>query len=147
MTEGLRCFDPRGASAGPHGGNAGRPQRIGHARRERRLRPDHGELDGSLPGDAHDRLGVEGIDDRPSDARLAGDRVRSRRDDHLVDARLRGELPGQRVLPPAAADNQDPRRLGRATHHGVAPPVAIEIVRSVRTQRALRRTEFPSTRT
>ena len=37
-------------------------------------------------------------------------RVAARRDDHLVDARLAGQLPGQRVLAAATADDHDPGR-------------------------------------
>ena len=95
------------AAVGPEDRDAGRGQRVGDAGRQRRLGPDDHELDGLAPGERDDRVGVERIDVARS-APAAPRAIASLpgRDDDLVDAGLRTELPGERVLPAAAADDR-----------------------------------------
>ena len=108
--ERLRALDPRRGGRGPEHEDPGVGERVRDAGGQRRLRTDDDELDRALPGDLDDRPRVERVDARETDPRLARDRVGPGRDDDLVHARLRGELPGERVLAAAAADDQDPGR-------------------------------------
>ena len=58
---------------------------------------------------------VERVDaGHAADPRLEPDRVAAGRDDDLVDARLGRQLPGQRVLAPAASDDEDAGRRHEA---------------------------------
>ena len=85
-------------------------ERIGQTGLERRLRPDDDQLARLRPGQVHDRAEVHRGDVHAAHPWLLGDARAARGDDHLVDARLPGELPGQRVLPTATADDQHPGR-------------------------------------
>ena len=120
VAERLAGFDARGVARRPEDREPGLAQRIGDAGGQRRLGPDDDQLDrvGSRHGD--DRRAVERIHRHAADARLGRDPGTPRRDDDLVDARLRGELPGERVFAPATADHQDPGRhdQGHATIPG-----------------------------
>ena len=59
-------------------------------------------------------------------ARLAFDPDTDRCDDHLVDARLGGQLPGQGVLAAARPDDEHPRRHHEVgTHESTAGRVRI----------------------
>ena len=112
--ERLRALDPGRGGARAEDREPGVRERVGDAGGQRRLRPDDDELGGEPPGDRDDRRTVERIDGLAADPRLRRDPVGSGRDEDLVDARLGGELPGQRVLAAAAADDQDPGRLDQA---------------------------------
>ena len=104
------------AAVGPKTAIPASIERVGDAGRQRRLGPDDDQLGGLAPGDRDDRRRVERIDARhAADTRLARDRVAPRRDDDLVDARLGGQLPGERVLAPAAAHDEDPGRHHRGS--------------------------------
>ena len=68
------------------------------------------------PREVDDRRRIERVDaGDAADARLARDRVAAGGDDDLVHAGLGGQLPGERVLAPAAADDQDPGRGDRGS--------------------------------
>ncbi len=97
--------------ARPEDREPGLDQGIGDTRRQRRLGPDDDQLGRLATGDRDDRGPVQRIHARhAADARLAPDRIAPRRDDDLVDARLGGQLPGQRVLAPATPDDHDAGR-------------------------------------
>ena len=110
VAERLRALDPRGGGRGPEHEDPGVGERVRDAGSQRRLRTDDDELDRALAGDLDDRPRIERVHACETDPRLAPDRVGPRRDDDLVHARLRGELPGERVLAAAATNDEDPRR-------------------------------------
>ena len=118
MAERLARLDPGRRRGRAEDGDPGLRQRIGHPGGKRRLRSDDDQLGGLTPGARDDRGRVERIHPgHAADPRLPGDRIAAGRDDHLVDARLGGQLPGQRVLAAAAPDDEDPGR-GMEMHPG-----------------------------
>ena len=60
LGEALRALDPRGSPARAEDGDPVATQRVAHAGDERRLRPDHGEVDVEAAGETQQRLGVLG---------------------------------------------------------------------------------------
>ena len=78
---------------------------------QRRLGSDDDQLGRLATGDRHDRGAVERVDaGHAAHPWLEPDRVAAGRDDDLVDTRLGRQLPGQRVLAPAASDDEDAGR-------------------------------------
>jgi hypothetical protein len=124
-TERLAGLDPRcRAGRAEHREPSGR-ERVDHARRERRFGADHDQLHRMGTRNRGNRCRVERVDARRDrHPRLARDPVVAGRDDHIVDARLVGELPGQRMFPTTTADDEDPRRHDRRGHAGCTPAVA-----------------------
>ena len=120
--ERLARFDPGGRRRRSERRHTGREQCVRDPCRQRRLGADHRKLDRLAPRQLDQRHTVERIDplDDPN-ARLRRDPGAARRDDHLVDTRFGGELPGERVLAPAAADDEDPGRHDQATAHATIP--------------------------
>ena len=125
VAERLRGLEPGGVPGRAEDGDPGAREGIGDAGREGRLGADDDELGGHRPGGGDDRRGIERIDagQRP-DAWLGGHRRAPGRHDDLVDAGLRGELPGEGVLAAAAADDEDPGRHdeARGAHDRAIPP-------------------------
>ena len=121
VAERLARLDPRGRRRGAEGGDPGGLQGVDDAGGQRRLRTDDDELDGQGPGQLDDRLGsaIPRRDD--ADAWLLGDAVAAGRDEHIVDAGLDAQLPGQGVLATTAAHDQDPGRHREApgAHAGI----------------------------
>ena len=115
VTERLARLDPGRRLRRPEDGEACSAKRVGDAGRQRRLRPDDDQLGGLAPGDRDDRRRIERVDARrPADAWLGRDGGTPGRDDHLVDARFAGQLPGERMLAGAAPDDEDPGRHDQA---------------------------------
>src|SRR2546425_5187972 len=104
---------------------------IGEAGDERRLRPHHGEVDPLAPSERDEtveRVGGEGDAHRVAgDAGVAGCREQRR------DARALGDLPGERVLAAAPADDQHPHWSGAraAAAFGGWPATGATRLRSV----------------
>ena len=120
--ERLARFDAGGRRRRPERRHAGRQQGVRDPGGQRRLGADHRELDRLAPCQLDQRRAVERIDPRDdADPRLGRDPGAARRNDHLVDTRLGGQLPGERVLAPAAADDEDPGRHDEATAHATIP--------------------------
>src|SRR3989441_43261 len=120
---------------------------IGEAGDERRLRPHHGEVDPLAPSERDEtveRVGGERDAHRVArDAGVAGCREQRR------DARALGDLPGERVLAAAPADDQHPHWSGAraAAAFGGWPATGATRLRSVTplfipTARAARRSSF-----
>ena len=131
MTEGLRRLELRRLATRPEHRDAGVAERVGDPDRERSLGPDHDQLGGHRTGRLHDGRGIEGVDPgHRTDPRFAGDRPGSRSHEDFVDARFPGELPGEGVLAPARADDEDARR--RDEVHGSATPPRCRIGRQAR---------------
>ena len=104
--EALAGLDACGGGRGPKGGDARLRQRVGRARGQRRLRPDHHEVGGQLAGHAGQRLRVSTayiqVAGDPDCAVVAGRHPQPRQ------GRTLGDPPGQRVLAGAAPHQQHP---------------------------------------
>ena len=83
------------ASATPAASGASGPMTASSTASRRASSTTDAPSSGSTPG-------------RPGPAAPRAMRGAARRDDHLVDARFGGQLPGERVLAPAAADDRGP---------------------------------------
>ena len=110
-----RSRPPRSASATPAARGASGPTTTSSAATDAR--------------DRHDRGAVQWIHRHAADPWLRRDPGTPRRHDDLVHARLAGQLPGQRVLATATADDQDPGRHDQA--HATIP-VRLRIGRQAR---------------
>ena len=122
MAERLARLDPRRGGARPEDRDAGLTERVPDPGRKRRLRPDHDELGGDGACGRHHGAAIEWIDVRQSaHPRFRGHRVVAGRDEYGVDAGLDAQLPGERVLPPAAPDDEDARRHHEAPAHAGIP--------------------------
>ena len=133
VAERLAALDPCGGGRRTEDRDPGGDERIGDPGRERRLRSDDDELGRLAPSERDHGGPVERIDVGAAHPRLACDRVAPRGDDHLVDARLRAELPGQRMLATAAPHDEDPGRHQQArsvAHAGI--PARFRIGRQAR---------------
>jgi hypothetical protein len=108
LGEALRALDARGGGARPEDEETRVPECVADAGHERRLRPDHDEIDGQAAGEREQSLSVLGPDGmagaEPGDARIARCRVQAR------EGRALRELPGERVLATPRADHQNPHR-------------------------------------
>ena len=103
----------------PEAAHARRGHGIGQAGDERRLRPDHDELDARVACRGGERGRVVG--GRVERARVAPDPRVARRAQHL--GRLRGaqQRADERVLPAARADDEDPHTAPMKSSIGIAP--------------------------
>ena len=109
-----------GRGGGPEAGDARLLQRVGEARLDRHLRPDHHQVGGDLAGQGDQAA-------RPRSALMS--RVSPiaampglpGAQTSRVSSGDCGDLPGQRVLAPAGADEEDVHRrwLSRGAHAGV----------------------------
>ena len=105
------ALDPRRGRGRAEDGDPGGDERVGDAGRQRRLRPDDDELDRAVAGGRDDRrAGRAGRRRRSATRGSAAIASRPGATTTSFDARLGGELPGERVLAAAAADDEDPRR-------------------------------------
>ena len=101
----LRRLELRGGLPRPEDAQARLDERVDHAIGERRLGPDHGEVDalllreGEQIGDRRDGDIVEAV--------LRRGAAVTRRDEYLLHARALRQLPGHRVLAAAAADDEE----------------------------------------
>ncbi len=138
VAERLAALDPRGGGGRAEDRDPRGDERIGHAGRQRRLRPDDDQLDRLSPCERDHRGPVERVDVGAAHPRLAGDGVAPRGDDHLVDARLRPELPGQRVLAAAAPHDEDPGRHQQAGRAHAGIPARFRIGRQARSMVCVR---------
>ena len=107
VAERLRGLEPGRLPIRAEDRDARLPEGIGDAGRQRRLRSDHHELRGVLPRQGDDRARIQRIDARDPDVGLGRDPGAPGRDQHLVDAGLAAQLPGERVLAAATADDED----------------------------------------
>src|SRR5262249_10469143 len=101
----LGALDRGGARAGSEDGQSRGRKLIGEARDERRLRPDHDQVDTLAPREVDERLVRVDADRDP--LRVAGDPRIAGRPHQRVGQRALGDLPGQRVLASAAADQEN----------------------------------------
>ena len=123
-------LDPGSRRGRPEDREPGLDQRVGDTRGERRLGPDDDQLGRLAPGDCDDRGTVQRIHPRhAAHAWLPRDCIAARNHDDLVDARLGGQLPGQRVLAPAAPDDHD---AGRHHEAHAGSPARLRIGRHAR---------------
>ena len=106
LGERLRAFELGRGAARPERLDARRREIVDDAGDERRLRPDDDEIDPFGPGSRRDR-GVIGDVERQIRAALRRAGVAGR-DEQALAERARGELPGQRMLAPARADQKYP---------------------------------------
>ena len=115
-------FEPsiRAASAlGPKTGDAGIPELVGEARDQRSFGPDDDEVDCEPPAERHERLvivranAVAGAE--RGDARISRGRV------ELAEPSALRELPGERVLSAAAADDEDVHEASLIGPPGIRP--------------------------
>ena len=98
---------------------------VGHAQHERRLRPDHDEVDTQPAGQGAHRGPVERVD-RVVRGDLRGARV-ARGDVHLRDAGVAREGEGERVLTSPGTEDEDAQRVGHVAEilpSGSRPAVA-----------------------
>ena len=105
LGEALRALQPRRGFARAERLEAGRFEIVDHAGDQRRLRPDHDEVDlVRLAERDHRRV----VGDVERDAfGLLRDAGIARRANEPVGQRAGGELPGQRVLAPAGAEEEN----------------------------------------
>ena len=117
MAEGLAGLDPGRVAGRTEDRDPGLSERVRDAGRQRRLGPDHDELGSHLAGRRDDcRRNLRIDPGQAADPRLGADRGAARGDRDLVDPWLGGQLPGERMLASAAAEDQDPRRHHRQAH-------------------------------
>src|SRR5262249_19812324 len=105
LGEGLAAFEPRRLAAGREDFEAALGKKFGDAERQRQLRPDDRQVDEVFLGEGGELCEIVDADRRQS--RALADAVVSRRDKDLIDARALTQLPNERVLAPAAADDED----------------------------------------
>ena len=109
LGEGLAPLEPRRRGVGPEDRDARRPERIGDARHQRRLGAHHHQIRPRLAGERHHRLGAfrrhRAVLGQRGGARIPG------RADQRGELRALRQLPGERVLPPAASQDQHPHRV------------------------------------
>ena len=118
LREGLGAFDLGRRRARAEDGDAGVAEVVGEPGDERRLRPDDDEVDAELVAEPEQRLRVV----RPErvagaeagDARVAGGGVQ------VAEPRALGDLPRERVLAPARADDEDVH--AGESNRGFGPP-------------------------
>ena len=105
LGEGLGRLQPRRLAPGPEGGDAAGAQHVGHPLGQRRLGPDHHEVDPVRAAKAS-TLSPSRMSSA-TQVRLLGDAGVARRAPEPVAFGVLRERPGQRVLAPAAAEDQD----------------------------------------
>ena len=109
LGEGLGGLQLRRRGARPEAGDAGLCQRVGEARLERRLGPDDHQVGGDLAGQGDQAVDVGRLRPRASRRARPCRDCRARRPAASRSGDC-GDLPGQRVLAPAGADEEDVHR-------------------------------------
>ena len=107
LREGFGAFELRAGAARPEALQARGFEAVDDAGDERHLGTDDRELDALLLGELDQRREVRGGNGHVARLRLARGAGVARRAQDLADLRRLRELPGQRVLAPAAADDQN----------------------------------------
>ena len=105
------AFEPSMRAAallGPKAGDAGARELVDEAGHERRLGPDHDQIDLALARERDEVVVGQALDAVAGDARVAG------RAQQLRLARAAQQRADQRVLAPAAADHEEPGASGRS---------------------------------
>ena len=105
LGEALRAFQARGRLGGPEGLEPGRLDVVDDARDQRIVGPDHDEVDRVRPAE-RDHGAVVGDVERHA-LGLARDPGIARRAPQPVAQRAAGDLPGQRMLAPARAEEEN----------------------------------------
>ena len=106
LGEGLGAFELRGTRTGPEATQAGLPEFIDDTRDQRGLGTDDGQVDGVLAGEGEQGRNILGTDGDVLQTRLPGGSGVARSHPDLGHAGGLSRFPGQRVLAPAAADDQ-----------------------------------------
>ena len=104
LGEGLAALELRGCPGRTEARDPGCSHRVGHPGDQRRLGPDHHQVDAELGGQRGDGITVHRID-RVQRRDLPDPGV-ARRGVHLGHPRVGDQGPGQRVLAPAGPDHQ-----------------------------------------
>ena len=120
----LAALQFRRRGAGAERGDAGLPQPVRQAGDQRDLRPDHHQVRLLPLRQFHETRHVVGFDERVHDVRLALRAGVAGGADDAAHPRAAGQLPAQRVLPPAVADHQ--HRVAARTHL-VRRPVGVSL--------------------
>ena len=100
----LRAFELRRCACRTEDTQAGVPKSVDHAVRERRFRSDHGQLYSFLARELDQLVGL--AQSNVLEARFARRAAVSRGDEDLLHARALREFPRNRMLSPAAANDQ-----------------------------------------
>src|ERR1017187_1562836 len=103
----LRAFQARGQSARAKARQPASSERIDDAGHQRRLRTNDGQVHALAACELEKARNIGGRDRDVAPARLRGGAGIARRGELLAHARRLGTFPGQRMLAPAAADDQD----------------------------------------
>jgi hypothetical protein len=104
LRKALRALDPRRRAAGSEHGDAVSAQLVGDPGDERRLRADHGQVDVEAPRETEQRLAV--LAPHRVTVAEAGDPGVAGRGVQRREPRRLGELPGERMLASARADQE-----------------------------------------
>jgi hypothetical protein len=107
----LAALKARREAARAEAGQAGRLERVDDAEHERSFGSDHGEADVLRTRERHEPGNVHGGDRDIPALRFRRRAGVARRDQDFADARRLRELPGERVLAAAAADDEDFHRI------------------------------------
>ncbi len=110
LRERLAALELRGRARGTEDRKAGVAQPIADARDERIFGADDDEVDLFALRERDHRIGVTGFHGREA-TRLPRDRVAAGRREHAGDARTPRDLPGERMLASATAEDQHPHRV------------------------------------
>ena len=107
LREGFGAFELRAGAARPEALQARGFEGVDDAADERHLGADDGQRDALLLGHVDERREIRDGEGHVTRLRLAGGAGVARRAQDLADLRRLRELPCQRVLAPAVADQQD----------------------------------------
>ena len=110
LGEGLGALDRRGTGAGAEDRQPALAQAIGQTRHQRHLGSDDDQVDVVASGEAGQAIGV--VQREIETPRMLGDPRVARRRPQMLDERTLGDLPGERVLATAGADEEDPHSGG-----------------------------------
>src|ERR1051326_1688206 len=103
--ERLAAFEPRGLASRRENFKAPLLEELGDSERERQLGTDHRQIDAVFLRERGELLDV--VDRDRHELGALADAVAARRDEYFLDARALPQLPNERVLAPAAADDED----------------------------------------
>ncbi len=112
----LGCAGGRAEAAAP-----GRRKHVDHARHQRRLRPDHRQVNAFTFSQGKERLRVFGVGRHVAYPGLQGRAGIARGDQHFPDTGGLRQLPRQRVLAAAAADYQHFHRASPVIESSILP--------------------------
>ena len=122
VAERLGRLEPRGLATGPNTAIPAPASTSATPAASGASGPDDDEVDRLAPAraaaTAAGSSGSTGTHRTRGSCAIAG---APRRDDDLVDARLARQLPGERVLAPATADDEDPGGHGQGHRRGLRP--------------------------